>query len=308
MMDENFLLYRKRAMELLDLMKRAGKSWELYVFASANALRKYSMQELVELGISWLWIGLESPRSNYDKLHGADTLELTRQLQAHGIKCLGSTIVGLEHHTPENIRAEIEHAVAHATDFHQFMLYTAMPGTPLYHQMAEQGLLLDGLDLADIHGQYKFNFRHPTISREQSKEFLDWAFRRDFERNGPSLYRICRTMFEGWMRYKNHPDARIRARFEREVFTLKASYNAMLWAMEQRLRRTNQAMSEEIRELRRKVEREFGFAAKAAARLLGPVFAWTSAREDRRLSRGVTYEPPTIIERKNWLSPEATKG
>ena len=50
------------------------------------------------------------------------------ELRRHGIKLLGSTIVGLEHHTPENIEDEIEHAVAHDTDFHQFMLYTPVPG------------------------------------------------------------------------------------------------------------------------------------------------------------------------------------
>ena len=115
---------------------------------------------------------------------------------------LGSTIVGLEHHTPENIREEIEHAVAHRTDFHQFMLYTPVPGTPLYHEMSEQGRMLDDVDLADIHGQHKFNFQHAAISREDSKRFLDWAFQRDFERNGPSLYRICRTTLQGWRRYK----------------------------------------------------------------------------------------------------------
>ena len=45
---------------------------------------------------------------------------------------LGSTIIGLENHTPENIDEAIEHAVPHDTDFHQFMLYTPIPGTPLY--------------------------------------------------------------------------------------------------------------------------------------------------------------------------------
>jgi radical SAM superfamily enzyme YgiQ (UPF0313 family) len=67
-MDENFLLHRERAMQLLQRMKEAGKSWGLAVFASANAIRKYRLQELVELGISWLWMGLESPRSHYAKL------------------------------------------------------------------------------------------------------------------------------------------------------------------------------------------------------------------------------------------------
>jgi hypothetical protein len=69
-MDENFLLHRERAMQLLDRMKQAGKSWTMSVFASANAIRKYTMQELVELGVSWLWMGLESPQSSYAKLNG----------------------------------------------------------------------------------------------------------------------------------------------------------------------------------------------------------------------------------------------
>ena len=207
-MDENFLLYRRRAIELLEKMKEGGKSWDLYVFSSANAIRKYTMDELVGLGISWVWMGLESPRSNYAKLDGTDTVELARELHMHGIKVLGSTIIGLEHHTPENILEEIDHAVAHETDFHQFMLYTPVPGTSLYREMAAQGRLLD-VDFADIHGQFKFNFKHSAITRDDSKKFLDLAFRRDFERNGPSLYRICRTTFEGWRRYRDHPDRRI---------------------------------------------------------------------------------------------------
>ena len=171
------------------------------------------MRELVELGVSWVWMGLESPHSQYTKLQGADTRKLAAELRQHGIKLLGSTIVGLEHHTPENIQAEIEHAVAHNTDFHQFMLYTPVPGTPLFAEMTEQGRMLEGVDLADIHGQDQFNFRHAAISREDSKRWLDWAFRRDFELNGPSIYRICRTTLEGWLRYKNDPDPRVRARF-----------------------------------------------------------------------------------------------
>src|SRR5581483_2775073 len=194
-MDENFLLHRTRAMRLLDLMKAEGKSWELSVFASANAIRRYTMEELVELGVSWLWMGLESPRSNYGKLRDTDTLQLTHELREHGIRVQGSTIIGLEHHTPENIHDEIESAVAHETDFHQFMLYTPVPGTPLHRELESQGRLLKDLDPADIHGQYKFNFRHHAISREDSKRFLDTAFRRDFERNGPSIYRMCDTIF-----------------------------------------------------------------------------------------------------------------
>jgi len=301
MMDENFLLHRARAMRLLERMKEANKSWALSVFASANAISKYSMQELVELGVSWLWMGLESPRSKYAKLQGADTLQLTRQLREHGIRVLGSTIVGLEHHTRDNMADEIEYAIAHQTDFHQFMLYTPVPGTPLYQEMSEQGRMLDGIDWAHIHGQYKFNFRHAAISREDSKRFLDWAFWRDFERNGPSLYRICQTMLQGWKRYKNYPDARVRERFSREIKKLGSGYNAALWTMERKFKRINSEVSEQIRELRREVEKEFGVAARVTANLLGPALLWTTRREEKRLAAGKTYEPPTIVERRNWV-------
>jgi hypothetical protein len=30
------------------------------------------------------------------------------------------------------------------------------------------------------------------------------------------------------------------------------------------------------------------------------VLLWTARREERRLAAGHTYEPPTIIERRNW--------
>ncbi len=303
-MDENFLLNRHRALELLDCMRRENKSWAFYVFSSANAIARYTMEQLVELGISWVWMGLESPHSSYSKLKDSDTMRLAADLRSHGIKLLGSTIVGLEHHTPQNIGPEIEHAVAHDTDFHQFMLYTPVPGTPLYEQMSEQGRMLAEVDLADIHGQYKFNFEHAAISRDESKRLLDWAFHLDFEKNGPSLYRIFRTTLEGWRRYKDHPEPRVRVRIHWEARQLRSIAAACLWAMERSMQRTNKALQERIRALRREVEREFGIVSRMASALAGPVLLWTSRMEERRLARGFTYEPRTVIERRNWLEAE----
>jgi hypothetical protein len=303
-MDENFLLQKRRVMELLALMKAAGKSWTFNIFSSANAIAKYTYGELVEIGIATIWLGLESPGSNYAKLDGADTLKLTRELREHGIVLLGSTIIGLEHHTPQNINEEIEHAIAHETDLHQFMLYTPVPGTPLYFEMARQGRMLD-VDLADIHGQHAFNFQHAAISREQSTRSLAWAFQRDFERNGPSLFRICRTTFAGYMRYKNHPDPRIRARYQRECRTLRHAWVGFLWAMEHRLNGSNPGVAAKIRTLRKQMEAEFGPIAIAAGKLLGPILWWTSRREEKRLAAGHCYEPATIIDRRNWVNETA---
>jgi hypothetical protein len=70
--------------------------------------------------------------------------------------------------------------------------------------------------------------------------------------------------------------------------------------MEKEFQRVNAGVSEEIRALRREVEREFGSSARVAARIGGPILSWTARREEKRLAAGRTYEPPTFLERRNW--------
>ncbi len=297
--DENFLLQRQRAMELLEKIKKTEKSWSLHVFSSISAIRQYTYEELLELGISSIWVGLESSRANYRKLEGADTFQLARELQEHGILLTGSAIIGLEHHTPENLPDEIDHIITHEMDACQFMLYTPMPGTLLYKEMEEEGRLLD-VDMADIHGQFAFNFQHPAITRKESKKFLDLAFQRDYERNGPTLFRMFRTTFKGWKRHRNHPEHRIRRRYRGKATLLRYVYPPVLWAMEKMLTSKNSSNTAQVRMLREEMEREFGLPTVAVSRLLGLFFRLSGSREEKRLARGQTYEPPTIISRKNW--------
>ncbi len=313
-MDENFLLYRKRALRLLELMERHGKGWSLYVFSSANVLRSYSIDQLVGLGISWVWMGLEGENSRYTKLHGADTRALVRKLQSHGIRVLGSTIIGLENHTPENIDAAIDYAVAHDTDFHQFMLYTPIPGTPLHAELKAQGRLKDEseYDPADIHGQYIFNYRHPHIPEGLEAELIVRAFKRDFEVNGPSVIRIVRTTLAGYRRYKNHPDPRIRGRFAWEARDLGTIFSAVVGAA-RRYYRKQPALRAKMDAILRGLHEEFGWRSRLFAALGGPYVHWTLRREEQRLAHGWTYEPPTFYEQneaaaklplpEGWFSP-----
>ena len=136
-------------------------------------------------------------------------------------------------------------AYAQIADEHKLVVHLVTGGRRL--------LSRPWIDLADIHGQHKFNFRHAAISRDDSKRFLDWAFWRDFERNGPSLYRMCETMLMGWRRYKNYPDLRVRERFARENAKLRTVYSAALWAAECYFRNVNEDVSRQIHELRREI-------------------------------------------------------
>jgi len=296
-MDENFLLQRKRTLRLLDLMEEHNKAWALYVFSSANVLRNYTIDQLVRLGISWVWMGLEGEDSQYTKLHGMEPKALIREFQSHGIRVLGSTIIGLENHTPENIDEAIEYAAAFDTDFHQFMLYTPIPGTPLHAEMTAQGRMKDEseYDLADVHGQYIFSFNHLAIKDDLEAELLERAFTHDFEVNGPSTIRIARTTLTGWKRYKNHPDARIRRRFAREAADLGVTYSAVVSAAK-RFYRKDPPMRTKMAALLKDLHREFGLKSRFASALGGLYVHWTMRREAKRLAAGWTYEPPTFYE------------
>ncbi|NBB73822.1 MAG: radical SAM protein [Bacteroidetes bacterium] len=306
-MDENFLLRRKRALRLLELMQAHDRAWAIYVFSSANAIRQYTMEQLVGLGVSWLWLGLEGEHSQYGKLNDTDTHQLVAELQNHGIRVLGSSIVGLEEHTPENIDAVIDYAVSHETDFHQFMLYTPIPGTPLYAEHEADGTLLGEavLDLADTHGQKSFNFRHAHIRDGQETAFLLRAFERDFRTNGPSTVRMIRTLLKGHRRYKTHPDGRIRRRFRIETDGMWAVPTATVWSA-RRWFGDNPEVFRRMDALLRDLYAEFGLKARIAAPLIGRYLLNRARREEERLRAAGTLEPPTFYERNYASDDEAT--
>lgn len=311
-MDENFLLNRQRALKLLELLEKHDKAWTFYAFGSANVLKQYTYDQLVRLGLSWIWMGLEGKASRYAKLHGTDSQALVRELQSHGIRVLGSSIIGLEEHTPENIDEAIDYAVAHDTDFHQFMLYTPLPGTGLHREVSEQGRLLDESECAlpEIHGQHRFNFRHPHIRDGQETEYLLRAFQRDFEVNGPSIVRMVRTMLNGWQRHRNHPSERVRRRFAWEARSIAREHIALVSAAARHYRQ-HPTLGPKFETLRKDIIREFGPLTRLISAVGGLYASFKLKREAKRLANGQTWEPPTYYEHNfeaASLKPARSRG
>ncbi len=150
--------------------------------------------------------------------------------------------------------------------------------------------------MADAHGQYRFNFRHPHIHQGREEKFLLKAFHRDFEVNGPSLARLIRTLLTGWQRYKSHPDPRIRNRFAREVYPLRSTYAGAVWAMKKHYR-NDRRLSDKLASLLRDIYLEFGWLPRIIAPLIGRYLHITMKREEKRLGNGWTYEPKTFCEK-----------
>ncbi len=297
-LDENFLLHRERALGLLEQMKIHRKSWAIYVFSSARVLQSYKIEQLVELGISWVWMGLEGKESQYAKLAGIETKALVSDLQEHGIRVLGSSIIGLEEHTPENIAKVVDYAVSHSVDFHQFMLYTANHGTPLHAQLKKNGTLLsqEEFKLSDSHGQFRFNHRHPHIPAGAEEGLLLNAFEQDFASNGPSLFRLIRTTLKGWKRYRSTSDKRVRDRYFDEVKPLRSMYAGAIWAMK-KWYADDKKLHQQLDDLLQDIYRTLGLQPRLIAPLAGRYIYRAMKKENKRMAEGWTIEPDTFCEK-----------
>jgi hypothetical protein len=178
------------------------------------------------------------------------------------------------------------------------MLYTPLPGTALHAELSAQGRMKDESEcqMADIHGQSVFNYRHPHLGDGLETELIVRAFQRDFEVNGPSVVRMARTMLAGWKRYKNHPDPRVRRRFAWEARDLSSVYSAVV-AAARLYYRGNSPLRAKMEAILKDLHHEFGLKSRLYSAVGGRYVYWNIRREERRLARGWTYEPPTFYER-----------
>jgi len=201
-MDENFLKDTGRALELLDEMERNRRHFGFQLFSSAEAIQAFGLDNMVRLGVSFVWIGFESATrsGNYAKNEGVDARRLTRELRDRGITVLASGILCAEHHTPRNIGDEIDFMVGLEADMVQFMLLTPLPVTALYRDMKQKGLLREELPWEEWHGQKELSWNHPAFPGDAPARWLEKAFRADHQANSSTMYRVVETAFRGWRR------------------------------------------------------------------------------------------------------------
>ena len=198
--DENFLKAPERARDLLREMERHGKSYHFWIFASAEAVLQVGVDFLVRLGVSALWMGLETRAEIFGKLRGIDVRGLVRELQAKGISVMSSSILFMEHHDRESLHDDIEWAVGMDTDLHQFMQLTPLPGTPLYERYRSEGKLIPEFPYTKLSGQNVLAFYHPHFRSEEARQLTRRAFRRKYEAGGPGVANMARTALNGYER------------------------------------------------------------------------------------------------------------
>lgn len=223
--DEDFLLNRRRAMEFRDSVIRGGRALSVFAFASIRAISQYTVTEILEMGIDGLWIGYEGTRSGFAKQSGRPTAEVFTELQEHGINVLASMIVGFPYQTPEVIEEELDGLLALRPSFTQFLIYGPVPGTPFHERVVREGLL-EPSAVADPESFYRRGdgfsslVQHPSMSPQEIESAQRRCFEVDFQRLGPSIYRTLERWLQGYLSLRGSPLphlARKAARFAAEI-------------------------------------------------------------------------------------------
>jgi len=228
-LDEDFLLNRKRAMELRDCVLEGGTPLSIFAFASVKALSQYTTEELLEMGLDGFWIGYEGTESGYGKQTGQPVGELFAELREHGISVLTSMILGFPYQTPEIIEREFAGLMELKPTFTQFLIYGPSPGTPFYEQVMEKGLLDPEL-AADNEGYYRkctgftAMVKHPSMNAEAIEAAQEKCFQEDFNRLGPSIIRTIEVWLLGYLKLRDSDNLMLRKKAELFANELKRAY------------------------------------------------------------------------------------
>ena len=212
-LDENFLKMKDRALELLELIEKNDRHFNFSIFSSAETLEDIGdLDILVRLGVTFIWIGVESKKEIYIKNKNINFHNLINDLRKRGISVLASSILFLEEHDKNTIWEDIDFATSLNPDYLQFMQLGPIPGTKLYKDYEQEGKLIKDLPYESQHGQGKIWFQHDHFTRDESKDLLRLAFEIDYNRNGASLLRAIKTSFQGYLYCLTHSSDRIQAR------------------------------------------------------------------------------------------------
>ncbi len=259
-LDEDFLLNKKRAMEFRECVLKGGKSVSLFVFASIRAISQYKVEEILEMGIDGFWIGYEGTKSGYNKQLGRPAEEIFKEFREHGITILASMIVGFPYQTPEIVEEELQGLLKLKPGLGQFLIYGPTPGTPFYERIMKEGLLRPDL-LADQEKYYRScdgfaaMVKHPRLSAEEIESLQRKCFEKDFQILGPSIYRFIETYMLGAQKLKNSSSPLLRKKSEWYASEVRKGYPIFLTG---RLFGPNRAIRRWIGQLEKQIHSIYG--------------------------------------------------
>ncbi len=213
--EEDFFLYRKQIRDFVAASAARPTLFSYACYSTIKALSQFEIEDLVDSGLSHVWIGVEAINSPFNKSSGRPIKELFDELQHYGVTTTGSIIAGLDDHKRDNLWAEFEHLASLFPSTVQISNLIAGPGTPLRERLQREDRLVRDKEnaLLDSH-LYSDQVTHPEFGRGELRELIFKGYDYIYDSIGPALYRIMKTWLRGSRTLRASSRERLRARGE----------------------------------------------------------------------------------------------
>lgn len=180
--DDTFTLNEKRVFEICDKLKERRIKVPWTCLTKVTNVSEEMFRKMRKAGCWQVLFGLESGDDRMLKLlkKGA-TVELNERAiklaKKVGLSVRGDFIVGTPGETLESLKRTLEFAIRTGLDFAHFNKFVPLPGTELYDTLANQGYKFDFTKQFSILDHSAIFYVPESMTKEEFKEFLDYANR-----------------------------------------------------------------------------------------------------------------------------------
>jgi radical SAM superfamily enzyme YgiQ (UPF0313 family) len=192
--DDTFVVNRKRVLAFCSLLERELPDAVWYCNGRVNLMDEEMIQAMAGCGCAGLAYGIESGNQGIlDSVKKQITIKQVEQIAAltkkHGIHVTGYFMLGILGDTKQTIQETLDFADRLNLDFYGFGITSPIPGTEMYAQAVEKGLvekdkrledwsfhtqmnLTDGVSTEELEAYNEYAFRKFTIEKRWGKHYL----------------------------------------------------------------------------------------------------------------------------------------
>ncbi len=197
--DDTFTLNKRRVEEICREIVNRGIDVEWSCSSRVDTINRSILEKMKRAGCSAIYYGVESASPAilryYKKKINLDMVEKAVKLtKKFGIMTICSFIIGSPYETKEDMKATLRFALKLDPDYAQFSILTPYPGTEIYEEAKEKGLLLS--TNFDDYTAGKPVLRNLYMSPEEISRFLKYCYLRFYLRPKFILRELKRGNFK----------------------------------------------------------------------------------------------------------------
>lgn len=219
--DEDIFLDPPFVREIGRLIRSDKKTWGFrwISFGSMKALQAFTARELRECGVEGIWIGVESGlaaeggenEAAYAKrVTAISPPDLFANLRGAGIFTIGSTILGFDFHTPQNIEKDIDYFVALRPTLYQVGPIRPCPGTKLYKLMKKNERIKQNYTWEDFHLWESGSHHYEHFTGEEVRHWFDVMHDKLKNVNGSPVLQIYEGNLLAYFQFRNDESEYLR--------------------------------------------------------------------------------------------------